>query len=451
MRVRWIALVGLVIVMAAGLAACRDDSGGGGGSGESGDPASCEFNPPDEEFPSVDAPGVTDTQIDVGALVAATNILERPFELAVDGTEAYFCKINSEGGVYGRELVVKAVRDDQGNPAISQTEAQALIEEDNVFAILPVSTYIFGFGTNDYLGDTGVPVFGWNLSGWGEHDNLFGERGSFLCVDCPILAPTFVAEQIDAERIAVLSYAVPQSSQCAEGTETTAEHYGIDVVHRDSELPPLDLQVAQLANTINTIRDNDAQMVVTCMDLNGTATVADALRQADVDIPLYVQEGYDPRSLEDHGDVFEGSYFGVPFWPFELAEDNEGMQEFVEYMDARDKVAGEVELVGWSSAALFVQGLLDAGPNFSQQSVIDAINQIEDWDSHGIREPVDWTIAHTGIADDEEGCNAYVKVEDGEFVPVFGEPGKPFVCFPYRLTLDELPENLDDPTFRPPW
>jgi hypothetical protein len=244
---------------------------------------------------------------------------------------------------------------------------------------------------------------------------------------------------------------VPQSSQCAQGTITTAEHFGIDVVHTDTELPPLDLQVAQLANTVSAIRDNDAQMVAVCMDLNGSATVADALLQAGIDVPMYVPEGYDPRSLEDHGDVFEGSYFGVSFWPFELADENEGMTEFVDHITAFGGTAGEVELVGWSSAALLVEGLRAAGPEFSQQSVIDALNQIEDWDSHGIRNPIDWTVAHTGISDREQACTAFVKVENGEFVPVFGEPGKPFVCFPYGLSLDAIPENLDDPTYGPPF
>ena len=52
-----------------------------------------------------------------------------------------------------------------------------------------------------------------------------------------------------------------------------------------------------------------------------------------------------------------------------------------------------------------------------------------DYTAGGLLPPVDWTTAH-----EEDGdCLAMLKVVDGRFKPVFGQPGKPFVCFPDDL------------------
>ena len=44
--------------------------------------------------------------------------------------------------------------------------------------------------------------------------------------------------------------------------------------------------------------------------------------------------------------------------------------------------------------------------------------------------PVNWQHAHGPAAPGDIGCFAYVVAEDGKFVPVYGQPGKPLVCFP---------------------
>jgi hypothetical protein len=82
-----------------------------------------------------------------------------------------------------------------------------------------------------------------------------------------------------------------------------------------------------------------------------------------------------------------------------------------------------------------VTALKAAGPDFTQQKVIDAANQLTDYTAKGFLAPVDWTTAHENDYD----CSAIMKIVDGEFKPVFGKPGKPFVCFPDNLT--KFPKN----------
>jgi hypothetical protein len=95
-------------------------------------------------------------------------------------------------------------------------------------------------------------------------------------------------------------------------------------------------------------------------------------------------------------------------------------------------------LHGWVVADLFVTGLRAAGEDFTRASLVDAINEMTDYDAGGIIRPVDWTTAHE--ADTDEACTAFLQVEGGKLVPKFGEPGKPFVCFP--TDTEALPEPL---------
>ena len=96
-----------------------------------------------EEFPPVDQPGVTDDEIRAGGVVTVTNsVTGASYGGAFDGVKAYFEYINeTEGGVYGRKLVLAAERDDQFSN--NRQEVQGLLSQDNVFAALPMATNLF--------------------------------------------------------------------------------------------------------------------------------------------------------------------------------------------------------------------------------------------------------------------------------------------------------------------
>ena len=57
---------------------------------------------------TVNAPGVTDTEIRVGGVASVTNPLGGKYGDAFDGVKAYFDMINAEqGGLYGRKLIAR--------------------------------------------------------------------------------------------------------------------------------------------------------------------------------------------------------------------------------------------------------------------------------------------------------------------------------------------------------
>jgi branched-chain amino acid transport system substrate-binding protein len=110
----------LIVVLALALAACggRDDGDSAGAS--QGGAASA-------------AQGVSDTEIKVGGSFPFSGALAG-FGEASKGLNAYFEKINADGGVNGRKIVYDAL-DDGYDPARGVTNARRLIQQEKVFAL----------------------------------------------------------------------------------------------------------------------------------------------------------------------------------------------------------------------------------------------------------------------------------------------------------------------------
>ena len=112
--------------------------------------------------------------------------------------------VNSEGGIYGRKLELVSERDDQMGQ--NQQQVEALLAQDNVFAVAPIAT-IFSFSGAQTLVDENVPTFGWNINTeYTGHPNLFGSNSGALCLGCVGSQQPFVAKQLGKKKIGVLAY-----------------------------------------------------------------------------------------------------------------------------------------------------------------------------------------------------------------------------------------------------
>jgi ABC-type branched-subunit amino acid transport system substrate-binding protein len=375
---------------------------------------------------------VTDTEIRVGGVASVDNPIGGKYGDAFVGAKAYFDMINAQGGIYGRQIKLVDERDDKGFN--NSTEVKALLTQD-IFAVVPVATLLFT-GADDLVKE-GIPTFGWIINpeweGSEENSkaNLFGQSGSFLCFDCASPGLPWLASQAKATKIGLLAYSVPQSSGCANGVKASFEEYG-DLV--GAEVAFVDQALAfgadDLSVQVSQMKEAGVDFVATCMDLNGVVTLAQEMKQQGLEAVQSLPNAYDQEFLEEYGDLFEGSYVRTDFVTFEVPEEErpEGLQQFLDAMEAADATPTENAIVGWLNADLFVTGLREAGPNFDRQKVIDAINQMTDYTGNGILYPVDWTKAHTETSDEDHNCQFFTVIEDSEFVPKFTRPGKPFVC-----------------------
>jgi branched-chain amino acid transport system substrate-binding protein len=169
-------------------------------------------------------------------------------------------------------------------------------------------------------------------------------------------------------------------------------------------------------------------LVTTCMDTNGVITLAKEMKKQQLKAIQYLPNGYDQSFLDDFGDLFEGSVVRTDFVQLEAKEKPEGIKNFVAAMDRAGVKPSENAVVGWINADMFVAGLKAAGPDFSRQKVIDAVNKMTDYRADGILDGVDWTKEHTGLKNPAEACQFLSTIHDSKFDPNFSKPGKPFVC-----------------------
>jgi len=385
-------------------------------------------------------PGVTATEIRVGGIMSKTSPVGDNYGTAVDGTKAYFEMVNSEGGVFGRELVVAAEYDDFTQASKNVQAARSLVEEDKVFAVLPVATPLFASGP--YLAQQGVPTFGWNINPeWSAGPSLFGNIGSYICFTC---AETFaylpmVGKQLGVHKYALLAYSAAQSKQCLEGQKAAINKYGGEVVFEDGALG---FGFTDASADVARIKESGAQMMATCMDGDGSARISRGLHQAGVDIEQYWPIGYDQSLLDKFPAEMEGIYMQSAAVPFEIPQSSPGMQKYLEWMEKTGGQVGELSLVGWISAALLVRGIQDAGEDFTQATVVEAINKITDWTADKIGPGINWTIAHGPPPPGQAplACLSYLTVKDQKFEPVFVTPEQPFLCLdPNAAALSDTP------------
>lgn len=435
-------LIGAAVALGVVAAACGNSpsttdgastrpSTGGAGTG-----ASTLANATDlhKNLPSKE-PGVTDTEIRVGGVVSKTNVLGLPLDQAFQGAKAYFEMINSQGGIYGRKLALAAERDDRmvNNPA----EIEALISQDKVFAILPVATLLFTGA--DIAASKGIPTFGWNINAqWEGPTNLFGEKGH-VCIDCAYPTQPWLAKTLGAEKVALLAYNVDQSKECADGIKKSFARWpSAEIAYTDNV--PFGEQ--NLSVQVSKMKDASVELVLTCMDTNGSITLAREMNRQELDVPQYLQNGYDFNMLNNFGDLFEGSYVLSIFTPFEVPNPPPGLQKYFEWIDKTGGRRGELSLAGWLNADLFYRGLVAAGPEFTRTSVVDAINQMTDWTADGIMPPINWTYEHE--RDRPASCGVISKIENRKFVPQFGTPTEPRICLD-----NDTPELPDQPRTAP--
>jgi len=440
MRTRLVASLAVVAVLgvACGNSGGDDAAEGAGATAEAGTGATgaaTDGSGGAEEFVPVDAPGVTDDEIRVTTITSTTNPLGGKYEELNDGLEAYFAKVSSEGGIHGRDLVVVNQRDDQ--VAKNQQEVQAALSQDDPFAVAVGSLLFTGA---PLLVEEGVPTFGWNIGPEWNHENMFGNEGA-LSLDTPDPITAWPIRELGAEQIAVLGYGVSESSvRCAERNRTTMEQWPVaEVAFFDASIP---FGVTDLSAQVAKMKEAGVDVVTTCMDLNGVFTLAKEMDKQDLDAVQIHYNAYDQEFMAKNGEFFAGDLVIPRFLAFEREPRLPEQEEFFRWMEEIGKTPVELSMIGWIAGRLLHEGLRRAGPDFDRQKVIDALNRVTDWTAGGILAPIDWTTGHVSADDDitvaGESCVNFTRVEGGELVPAFGEPGKPWVCLPREAqSMDE--------------
>jgi ABC-type branched-subunit amino acid transport system substrate-binding protein len=404
----------------------------------------------------VEAQGVSDSEIKVASVSAKTSVLGGQEGDLNIGLEAYLDSVNSNGGIWGRQIELTNQRDDQ--QVNNLNTVQAMLAQDKPYAAF-IATDLFTGA--DLLAKEGIPTFGWNINAeWAGPKNFFPNVAPICFEGCPLLPhvlPTLVKSE-NRHKVAVIGYNVPQAAGCVNGAEDTMNAFGKDV---DAQIVFTDASAA-FGNTdwsaqVAQMKERGANFLVTCVDFNADYAIAQEMARQDIrdQIVFYHANLYNEEFVRENQDAFEGDLVLAQITAVEQQPQIPAVQEYLEYMQANDLKITEMTMQGWIAGTQFVDALKAAGPDFTWENLINAWNQQTWYTAHGWVPPIDWTKQHTDPAEGDEfrsdfECANFVQIKSGKFVPYLAESGKPWVCFDgHELDQWQTPVNVSFDTDEP--
>lgn len=429
----------MALLWSLAIAACGnspDDAGSDEASGDDGGSAAASEGDRDTFVEISGVPGVSDDEISYAVIGTksgnplGTCILD----CYIEGIEAYFAYRNSEGGIYGRELVIGQVLDDE----LAQNKVRALdvISAEEDFAVFEATLLASGWGDLDAAG---IPTYTWGIHATEAADrpHIF-PSAVIRCIDCSGRAVPYAAMEAGATRAASIGYGISENSKVctntvADSIERYAEDTGVELAYANDNL---DYGLPNgIAPEVSAMQEAGVEFISTCIDLNGMKTLAQELeRQGMSDVVMYHPNTYNQQFVAEAGRLFEGDFVSVGFRPFEAGTEGTALADFLEWMDRQGSEPTELAMVGWINATLAFEGLLAAGPDFDRESVAAATNGLTEFTAGGLLEPIDWSEAHTPYTQDTRGedrtdeCSILLHVENGEFATV-GPPDAPWLCW----------------------
>ena len=376
-------LLALVLLMGVfGLAACRttDDNGGDTpppSNGQNGDVTPDPDPDPDPHEPDDYVQGITDTTIIVGNTAATEGVFAPvgiPFNAAI---QAYFDKVNAEGGIGGRTIQFIHYNDDF-NAATGRANTERLVEEDQVFALVGhFGTPTVG-ATFDYLNELGVPrvYYATGISALFNPQARGFERSSF-----PV-QPIFDAEgevmvaraveQYEASRIGVIYSSADDGQGILNGVRLRAGILDIPLVEYSVE-PDGDMSAAAQA-----IVNANVDVVIVAANQAPFIAITKALDEANNTKPVFTSyvSANDSQIIELEDVVLQGKFpIYANAWVNIFDEDGGFVPGYLEFAaTVPEYAANAFAMAGYIAAHFFVEGLRRVGDGeLTWESFINAM------------------------------------------------------------------------------
>ena len=450
MRVRH--LIASALALAVLAAACGNSKSGTSTSTTtvgSGNP-SATTAPGDvtKKVPRPGVPGVTDSAIRVSVITAKTNPIGGRYYEYTDGIKAYFKKVNDAGGIYGRKLQIASERDDNVGLLNAQMTTTVL-SDDKPFAVFEATQQLIGL---PQLVKKKMPTFIWNINTEfpskpnEDHSMVFGSVAP-ICFTCPGPLSTWLATQKGFTKVGILAYGVSaQSKACAQGQRSAFKKYSngkVQVAFYDDTIPFAGDVAADVAN----MKQAGVQLVLTCMDNNETLKLQKEMKKQQLGAVQIMPNSYDQKWLKENGALFEGSLVATLYVPKEAQPMSPATKEFYDNIGLPEDKIAEITEVGWIMAKMFVDGLKGAGPEFTQQKLVDYLNTQSSWSGGGLVQPLDWTKGRPDpqtnpSARGQLQCQPVMEIKGGKFVMFQDVAGKPWTCLDINKDATQPVQHL---------
>jgi len=326
--------------------------------------------------------GITDTSVKVGGLAVITSPATSSMAGIDVGAKVRFQRANDSGGVAGRTIDFVGVKDDALDPARNGQEARSLVNQDQVFAVVPVATVFSNF--LDTFCDQKVPFFGWGIGG-GFCDTAtgFGITGCLLPDETKVDATTWglmvtsilgPIEQARTKSVAVIGLDTDASRSGVEAVARGVRLAGIPVSYAKSPIPISGLNdVTAIVNDIMTSnKGGPPDLVIFPGDFESTLKVTEALKANGYKGQTLNAVGYDPRlaglpALDGANTLLQ---FAVP--EADTAAVKLLKADFAKYAPGEPLTLPA--MAGYWSADMFVAALAATGRDLTVDSFLKKLN-----------------------------------------------------------------------------
>ena len=365
--------------------------------------------------------GVTDDTITVGGLGYAGFYSD-----SAVGAQARFDKANNNNEIPGgRKINFLGFRDDGSDQSKNLDEGRKLVQEDQVFAVVPVITPFLG--ASDFFAQNKTPFIGWGIaSGFCDNPFGFGFSGCLTPEDPKTAASTWgelikkgnFNNNAKGKTAAVIAEDNDSGASGIRTISASAKAGGFKVVYSENPVPPLPATVSDFtpfANEIMSSNDgNPPDVVFLTMAVNNVAGLTSKLQELGYQGVLTNAVGYDPRLASQ----YVGSSVYIQFNAFESAQQgNTAMQQIIEEVRAvkPDQMLTQPVLMGYLSADMFVQMLKKTGRSLTDTRFARASNRNFKYDAKDLSGSITFPAGHTrggtcGTLVESDGANYTIKV-----------------------------------------
>lgn len=403
---KWLMAVAAVLASTVMITSCSE-------SVEDEGPSTTKAGSDTEEPTEATTRGITDTSIKVGGIQYGVY-----FGDASVGVEARINQANEAGGVHGRTIEFVGAKENDNDTTKDQDLARSLVEQDGVFALLPVMTGTFGAG--DYVVDNNIPTFGYGINpAFCENEVAFGITG---CVTNPSLKVgsnalgTALDDYFRGETDKSISF-IAEDNDAGRGglvlLKASVEDKGFKVPYAEPALPAPPEQVGDVSPFVNELLksdDGEAPDVIYLQATLGGTKLADGLQQAGYD-GMIITPSYSPLLLGTPG--YDGVYINTQFGMDPEIPANAEMLDAVHKIKA-DQQMSLALVAGYRAADMFIKALEATGKDLTVESFLATINDDFEYSVDGVVGKSTWPENH----DQPVPCSVLTEVKGKEFVTV---------------------------------
>jgi len=376
-------------------------------------------------------PGVTDTEILLGAHFPLSQSPAATYGAIADGMRAYFDYINTQGGVYGRKITF-LVGDDHYNPADAVEVVRKLVEQDHVFAIAGGLGDPTHAAVTRYLEEEGVP-------------DLFLSSGIARFID-PVVKTRF-ATTLDymTESRMLVDYLIANYSgkrlgilyQSDEGL--TSEMERTTELLKDSDIQivskqPYDFGQFDLTAQMQRMKNDNPDLVVLMANPGAAGNAIKVAREVlgwNVPFVACAVSAVEITIALAGAQNAEGTV-SITTGKMISEKDDPGVQRQIEIMKqfAPNVPLSSLIEYGMTVAQVTVEALKNAGPNLTRESVVEGAENIRDFCCLGCLAPVNLSPTDHRVSETVwlESVKNGEWVRFGDAVSYESTPGKVVAC-----------------------